>query len=78
MDNLPEGISADTAATLRNLYAAYQDWEREIDRLDRAIADAEQARRDARARAAGALKDYHRRLGRIQREAGRQRRGQRP
>lgn len=77
MDNLPSGISADTERMLRNIYGVYRDWEREIERLDGVIAEAEEARRVARAQAQEALRDYHRRLGRIQREAAKASRGRR-
>lgn len=75
MENLPEGLSAETEATLRRLYQRYEDHKDEAQELDQQIAALQLRRTEAKERSGRAIQEYHRVLGRVQREAGRARRG---
>lgn len=75
MENLPEGLSAETEEALRRLYQRYLDHDKEVCDLGAEIEESEARLLDAKGRSARALQEYHRILGRVQREAGKARRG---
>lgn len=75
MENLPNGISADTEEFLRRLYQRYLDHDKEMADLAAEIEDTEARLYDVRVRRDAALQEYHRKLNRIARETSKERRG---
>lgn len=75
MENLPNGISAETEDYLRTLYQRYLDHDKEMADLAAEIEDTEARLREVRVRRDTALTEYHRKLNRIARETSKERKG---